>query len=424
MFRRLALGSTVVLALAAGVFAARPGLVVTRDGNTFEGEVTERENDVVVNSRGIDTVLPRESVASIDYTPYAERFDKQLAALGPQDIDGRLVLARQAFERREYELAQRAVDGAMLIDPTHRPTRDMQSALTNQLRLDEARRNAPPEPRRPQPGEANSPGASTPGPRALLSDEQVNRLRQLELKPDDRVQFQFRDNVRRQFVERQPGVSYRAFAAQPEVTQAMQILQNGGEDLARNVIVRTDPPALLTYARQLNNPLVQGCATSQCHGGTKAGNFRMVSGTDPAVAPTNFFLLAQYAQKGRNDTGNVFGAGERYLIDRGNGAGSLLLQYALPPNVAQVPHPPARGYNGVFRSVNDPGARAMVEWMNTDLGRIRPNYDDIKFQLPSTQPAAAPAAEPDPATTRPAAPTPAPRPAPPPAPDRRAPGVR
>src|SRR5690242_9953970 len=92
---RPALGLMVVL-LAACVAFARQGIVKTKNGQTYEGDVAEQSNgSVTVTIKGIQTKVAQADIASVTYP---EDYDKQLAdkraKLDKNDVKGRLTLAR------------------------------------------------------------------------------------------------------------------------------------------------------------------------------------------------------------------------------------------------------------------------------------------------------------------------------------------
>src|SRR5207244_5314731 len=99
MKRRWMLGAALAL-LAASMLFAKPGVVVTNDGQRLEGEITEKGDEVTVNIRGINTVLSRGNIASITYSePFEKEFQDRLAKLDPKDVKGRIELARWAFDQ-------------------------------------------------------------------------------------------------------------------------------------------------------------------------------------------------------------------------------------------------------------------------------------------------------------------------------------
>jgi hypothetical protein len=415
MKRSLLIAALTLLTAATCLWALGPtGVVTTVDGVKHEGEVTESEAQVIVRTHGVATVLAREHVLSIDYTTYADRFESALKALPEDDTAGRVALAREAFDRREYDLALKATSSAIDFDPMNRAARQLESLINSQIQL-EGRAGAATEPAdgdsagdvpKPLPRPATRPSRRLRG----LDETQVNRVRQAELtEDDDKVRIQFRDNVRKRFVDSQPDGNFRAFSNRSDVDQALTILAKGTIEMADDLIIRNDPKGIQTFGRRIQSAIVQGCATSGCHGGNGAGDFRLLTGTpDSATMITNFYLINDYAKQLEPDENRgAFSPNAVNMVDRGDGKNSLLYQYALPRARAKQKHPPVRNWDGLIHGDDDRLARDLLEWMNVDLVR-RPREYGFHFKLggepASTQPTTQPTTETTTPTTNPAEP--------------------
>src|SRR5438105_4354027 len=127
--------------ISATVALARPGIVRTRDGQTYDGEVDDKDPDnILVTVRGIQTSIPRVRIASIDYANnYQKEFADRLAKLGPADVAGRLALARDAFNQKQYGLARQAAESARMIDPNNADAVSMLETIQSQMRLEHAK---------------------------------------------------------------------------------------------------------------------------------------------------------------------------------------------------------------------------------------------------------------------------------------------
>ena len=105
---------TAVLCLSPAALHARPGVVTTTDGQRFEGEVESDAQDasvVIVKVRGIPMRIEKSRVASTEYTEsFEKQFAERMAKLAPNDVNGRLALAREALNERQYVLARDAAD--------------------------------------------------------------------------------------------------------------------------------------------------------------------------------------------------------------------------------------------------------------------------------------------------------------------------
>src|SRR4051812_24017026 len=88
-----------VTTFTAATLLAKPGVVKTVDGQTYNGEVEEKVETVNVTIRGIATAVPRTKIASITYPEaggYDKEFNDKLAKLDKKDAAGRLALGREA----------------------------------------------------------------------------------------------------------------------------------------------------------------------------------------------------------------------------------------------------------------------------------------------------------------------------------------
>src|SRR3954469_420604 len=96
--RRWAVG--LGLCMSASALFAKPGVIKTNDGQSFEGEITEKIDTITVTVRGIDMTMPREKIKTITYAAdagYDKDFADKLGKLDKKDVNGRLALARDAF---------------------------------------------------------------------------------------------------------------------------------------------------------------------------------------------------------------------------------------------------------------------------------------------------------------------------------------
>jgi hypothetical protein len=408
--RRAIVAMAVVLVSATLVWAAgRPGVVRTKAGGVYEGSVEEKENIVTVNVRGIITNIERENVTTITYGDFESRFTEDYAKLKPDDAKGRIAMGRRAFDERRYDLAEKALRDAQQVDPNNAEAAELLRLTLSQKRLESG-----------TPG-ANDPGSTgqtpgTPGttantsPWKTLDPDQINKIKQGELsRADDKTNFRFENNVLKRYHDSDPntGMNFTQFSRQPNYVKAQMIIRNGGE-LAKDVVVTSDPQSMLTFRREVMPIVLQGCATAACHGGANdsAKVFAMIS-PSPSVADayTNYFVLHKYKKNvSEGVIEGVFNATFAPMIDRLTPDQSLLLQYGLPEQNADRKHPVVRGYNGIFsRGRDDPKYRTVVNWISS-LDKVEPDYK-IDFKLerrdptPTTPP---PATEPAPAPVEPA----------------------
>src|SRR4051794_6799446 len=114
-------GFVLLLAIccSASLAFAKTGVVKTREGQTYEGDIDDHDPQmVVVTVKGIQTRIPKANIASLDYPQaFEQQFHDRMAKLGPQDVPGRLALAREAMSNQQYVLAREAAESARTIDP-------------------------------------------------------------------------------------------------------------------------------------------------------------------------------------------------------------------------------------------------------------------------------------------------------------------
>src|SRR2546430_1333633 len=283
------LAGFVVLGVIVTFAPAKPGVVVTKDGRKFEGEISEKDSQVVVSIRGVDMTLAREDVTSITYPEaFNKEFADRMAKLDKNDVAGRIALARWAFDRRQYGKAREALDSAIALDPNNREAADLQQVITSQMRL-ESSKGA---------GDTRALPAPPPNPtgaeRRFLSAADINLMRQKELQTTDKVNVRFENNVEKRFMKYR-NLQFNDFNALKPVDKALKILEEGDETMKADVKVLGDPASIFEYRRTIQPVVLNGCATSNCHGGPKGGEFILYNPADNDQAIyTNLYILFRY----------------------------------------------------------------------------------------------------------------------------------
>jgi hypothetical protein len=398
MWRRWLLGSLGVC-LFSSTLLAKPGIVHTKNGQTFQGDVDEKEDKVVIDIKGIRTTIDRANIDSIQYTKGVEEdYRARLAKLDAQDVKGRIELAHWAVDQGQYRLAQDALEKALAIDPNNKDASDFLDLVTRQMRLQHNAGSTDNTGAPAADNEANN-GAAAPQPKAerrLLTPQDINTIRLLELKPTDPTRaIRIDPAVRNQFLTA-TGMTLQQFTAMRPAEQAVDIVKRGDEAMRDGVHVLADPAALAVFKSRIQSVVLPNCATSGCHGGTPRGGFMLYSPADnDAVTYTNFYILTQYAQKVASsnpaapDSGAFGGPAQRKMLDRLQPAQSLLAQFGLPTGDARYDHPAVPGFRPLFLNKNDQRYRTLLNWLGTTLVNVQPDYG-IDYALPgaATQPAA------------------------------------
>ena len=270
-------------------------------------------------------------------------------------------------------------------------------------------------------GDSQGTAATGPAPKVkLLTTQQVTMVRLGELGQND---TQVRGHVTRktldafwnQYVKLQPAVdlsqaAYNTFVNPNNfINQVNQIRDSKSPQFTDGLEITSDPADMIPYRTKVQSCVLENCATSLCHGGDKAGSFRLIrpaGGTTDQITYTNFYIMSQYVDKD----------GEQ-VINRDDPAKSLFLQYSLPKALASYSHPGSAQTRAHFTDENAPEYLAMLTWVK-GLSYPKPNYG-ITYEIPGmTPPPVVPATMPRAPATKPATRSVAPAPAPTPAPRR------
>ncbi|MBC8107823.1 MAG: hypothetical protein H7Z14_14640 [Anaerolineae bacterium] len=427
----------VVTALVASVALAKPGIVKTRSGAIYSGDVVERGNTITVSIRGVETKIARADIESIEYQTGSlqEQLDERRSKLAADDVKGRVELGRWAMDNQMLQPALELALEATQIDPTDDSAISLRETVRQQQKADRARSKLPHDEKpaigttvlAAQPATTTSPTTSPAthstnpaAPRYLTADD-IQQIRRKEIKPGDNVRVQIPPDVKKSYAQRM-GLSFSEFNSKTAVEQALAILENGDDKMRSQIKVMSDPEAIIEF-KKLHGMIINGCATSNCHGSAATGgNLVLLTQENDPASYTNFYILTQYSKNvgDSTDQGIFGGPTERKLVERGRGDTSLLAQYGLPPAKATYKHPKVTkgpAFNGIFRDVDDPRFKRIVEWMNNGLRGIEPEYH-IDYPVhraprattePSTLPTMTPGSAPGaatrpvrpPATTRP-----------------------
>jgi hypothetical protein len=400
MKQRWYLAAAIMLSVCSSL-SARQGIVRTQDGSSYEGDVNEQATpdgtSVDVTHRGATMTIRRSNIVSIEYTDSSRAaFEKQLNALAPTDVQGRLGLAQYELERQQFDLARRAALSAQQIDPRNFDI----TILLNTIQAQEvllARQAALNAPGAPKPAPPPKPPALHPVPDRFLTKDDINLIRQYELRSDDNARIDFLNNVGKRYLAA-TGASAADFNSESSVGQALSILKTRDADLAYDVKILDDPRTMQEFRDHLMRRVLEGCAASGCHGGEGFGGLYLYSNVREAAWYTNFYILQSYGKKVQ--VSDLFGRGESYrpMIDRAHPESSLIVQFGLPRALASTPHPAVKGFRPIFKDKNDPEYQEAVDWIGTMLKPFQPADYGIDFPMPT-----GPVREkPTPAKTKPA----------------------
>jgi hypothetical protein len=416
LWRKWTVGLAVVVAgclLAVSAALAKPGMVITRDGQAFEGDIDDTSTPgkvIVTDKRGIKTALPRAAVERPFYydsnNPRAE-FDAQMAKgrlkpKGPKDVSGQLAAAHWAIDHKQYEMAKEALDEAARNDPANPDVKALQQSVEKQLAASPSGTTQPGAATRPSTGDG---GNGAGGPKApakrMVTQKEIQTIRKLEWRQGDRtIKVKVPPDVRKRFID--SGLVPDA-AQLPQNDLAFEILQHGPPALREQVQIVSDPAPIVEFRQKVEKHVVQASCL-QCHAAGKLqgehNQLALFPGDTEQAAYTNFIVLQQYSKEIQLKPKDR--SIEYAMIDRTRPEGSLLTQYALPPDFADVPHPEAKAYKGAVKNKTDMRFQELMGWIES-LAPIPPDYSFIDLTLTEPPPEAR-----DP-VAKPAAPGPAPR---------------
>jgi hypothetical protein len=378
---------------------ARQGVVRTKDGRSIEGDVVDAGADGVnITTRAGAVTISRAEIESIQYSVnIREVYQQRLAAL-PADAGAKahVELARWLYESKAYDLADREVDAALAKDPASSDAQMLRTSIRRAIEFERSRTSTPAlDPRRA----VTRP--STAGEKKLLNADQINVIKQLELRKNENFRVRFEKDVKNRFARSQGQGSAAELASLPDPVKAMVIMEKGTPEMRRDVRIVDDPGPLAYYKRTIQPMIIAGCGSNACHGGANAGQFVLHTAvTNDAASYTNFYYLTQYSK--------MIGGIEYKAINRVRPQDSLLIQFGLPRDVASPKHPDVPGFAPMFRGGDDK-IRLVDGWMGQALLPLEPDYGidmplPFNKEPPASQPAPAEEAPPVAPATSPAAP--------------------
>ncbi|HSZ57535.1 MAG TPA: hypothetical protein VK797_17855, partial [Tepidisphaeraceae bacterium] len=250
MLRSWVLAGLCVLFFAA-LLRADSGVIKTRNGQTFSGDITILSDQIIVERKGIKTTIAREDVLTITYSEsVAEEYRRRHERLARYDVRGRIELAQWLFANKSYSLATEVLNEALQIQPRNPEVQDMMHVVERQAELEarESRKRAPAEFAAADDKPGARAGAAPPTTRPstmrampLLNPEEINFVREQELQAGQPIRATFKNDVRRMYIARE-GLDPAIFNRLPIGQQAWAILQNGTPEMRQNVILG-DPSA-------------------------------------------------------------------------------------------------------------------------------------------------------------------------------------
>ncbi|MCL2648498.1 MAG: hypothetical protein FWD61_16075 [Phycisphaerales bacterium] len=296
--------------------------------------------------------------------------------------------ARDLFQAEKYNEAYAENEKAIKLDPTYSDPQTLKRILDSRITTSSTT--------------TTETTATTRVADKFLKPSDISLIRIFEIalrNPNDqKIQGKIDRKVLEKFwdeVIRKEGTTVAADAKakflDPKnfLQQVQQIRDNGDTSYMEKIEFNSDPIVLLNFKNVIQPIILKNCATAACHGGDKAGTFRLFRGTSERETYTNFYILSQFTHNGGK------------LIDRENPGNSLLLQYGLPKDLAGFTHP--KPIRPSFTDTNSSDYKNILTWITGNptrnipsLAFPTPNYG-ITYELPgsaTTAPAPSPTTHP------------------------------
>lgn len=357
---------------------ARQAQVVTRDGQSFVGEVIA-EDDAVVTLliSGIRVPIPRAKIRRIEYRmTVEEQYAQRRVQLADEDVDGRYLLAYWLFDNQAYALAKQELESLAEDFPDDSRVARLDSLVTARLVLGPKADEATPatQPASPEPvaSDASPPGPAVREATGRISARQINLIKVFEIdldaKPKVIVPREVMDRVFSDYAMDarvpQTAAQQNKLRRAPGYKQLELLFAVRARDLYDMVQVKEDPPTLRRFRTDIHQRYVLNyCGTVTCHGGAKAGDFllhRLEPNLEPTVY-TNFLKLQSTT------------VGQLEMINRQRPLASLLLQFGLARDRADSPHPDVARWQPKFQDRQDALFQSIESWIDS-LWKPTPNY--------------------------------------------------
>ncbi|MCL4211775.1 MAG: hypothetical protein KJZ68_14060 [Phycisphaerales bacterium] len=379
------------------------GVVHMADGSMREGIILEDEYDfVLMEIAGVRTRLDRALVDRVELRPpFEEQYRRLKETIPPTQFDRRLELCKWLIDQKRFALALEELEDLQRLNADLKELPGLIRVVRAQLALESGAGGTGDDATRP-----DSPGAAPSGPSGpvdqkdllptrLLTPEEVNIIRVFEVDFDRPPSLRIEAETIRKLITQY--ASHPSIPANSEARNALFradplsllriMFEVRARELYPEVKVLSEPYSLNLFRQRVHNTwLVPNCATSQCHGGVKAGRFFLHNRNyrDDRVRYTNLLIL----QRAELDP-------QKPLINWEEPLMSRIIQHALPTTEARDPHPPVPGWKPVFTKLNQPLLEDAVAWIRS-MYQPRPDYpidytppdigrkDDAPFGAPGT----------------------------------------
>ncbi len=371
MLKRTLVLLSCTLLLVAVYALAEQQTVVLKSGQTITGDVSRVEGGYQVKTKFGLVTYPADQVTSIGAPKDIQKeYTDQLSKIDKSDAGAHVGLARWAAENGALDIAQSELETALKLKPDNERASLLLRSV--KLRISEQQANAAAAKTPTATNAAPSPSATTTNKGDYVSDEDIYRIRLYELKKDDNVSIELRNDVLTKFLKKMKGTKQfedpnaeSQFRALPNIqkVQYMNRELDLDDPLRADILIKSDPKAIKEFRTNVWPTIAQSCGQTKCHGAPGGkGEFKLfnVPGQNDKVDYTNFLILSLWEKHGT------------HLIDRGNTKDSLVLQHGLPPEAAKYGHP--KPITTLF--ANDKAAQyvRIADWLRSLNGATSPDY--------------------------------------------------
>tara|TARA_Y100000589_G_scaffold291068_1_gene294231 strand:+ start:9713 stop:11089 length:1377 start_codon:yes stop_codon:yes gene_type:complete len=357
--------------------APREGVVIMRDDSRQRGLIVQdgfERVELLIN--GVPLVIPRERVSHVLLeAPLDQQYLQYRLSIDSSDLESHLGLCRWLIQRNAYDLAIKELNQ---IVSTHR---DPEAA--RMLRMVEAQVLLQ------QQHDDNPPPAPEPKPQRIpdrLTDREVNLIRVYEIDLENPPRVLVPRNAVMELCEHYGTSSLvpdteteqLALAASPSIDIVRLLFKLRARELYDRIQVLSEPMALQLFRERVHDTwLMNNCSTTRCHGGTGAGRFSLqrARSTDDRTRYTNLLMIDRF----RCDDGAS-------LVDWDDPPSSRLIQYGLPADQTNTPHPDVPGWKPVFGGSQRALAKGAELWIGSMRSTPRPVYPVGEWLIPAPPP--------------------------------------